>query len=172
MGTTFTTLTAVTGGNQYLESAMAAMQKMRDRARSMMTPMRFNTAMREGIKTLRTQTVGQWFGGDSDGCALATAIVGTGVQADQVESHQLYAEQMLVNCGLELGKAVACPHPKCEAESNWINIIMHLNDQHKWSREAIAEWVDPWPELHQPMPHANMGTGAVLDEQEVVYAAK
>lgn len=41
-------------------------------------------------------------------------------------------------------------------------IMAHLNNDHRWTREAIAEWVDPHPELHIPMPR--------LMETPVVHA--
>jgi len=31
-------------------------------------------------------------------------------------------------------------------------LMVHLNNVHKWSREAIAEFADPRPELHVAMP--------------------
>ena len=32
------------------------------------------------------------------------------------------------------------------------NMMVHLNNDHGWTREALAEWADPHPELHIAMP--------------------
>ena len=33
-----------------------------------------------------------------------------------------------------------------------IDVMVHLNNAHQWTREAIAEWVDPRPDLHVRLP--------------------
>ena len=33
-----------------------------------------------------------------------------------------------------------------------LEVMEHLHQSHDWSREAIAEFVDPHPDLHLPMP--------------------
>lgn len=58
---------------------------------------------------------------------------------------------------------VACPRPLeagCVYESDWRNavpnIVMHLNDDHGWTREQIADWLDSLDidltiDLHSPI---------------------
>lgn len=41
-----------------------------------------------------------------------------------------------------LQRGVHCPVKICKRLDNVGHIIIHLNDIHKWSREAIAKWVD------------------------------
>lgn len=47
----------------------------------------------------------------------------------------------------DMGRKVECPghHPgawKCSCEDALSDMIIHLNDQHKWPREAIADWLE------------------------------
>ncbi len=35
----------------------------------------------------------------------------------------------------------SCPDRGCNIPGDVAHIVMHLNDQHKWTREKIADWV-------------------------------
>lgn len=35
-----------------------------------------------------------------------------------------------------------CPGLECPLEDSLYGLIMHLNDTHKWTREAIADWLE------------------------------
>lgn len=40
------------------------------------------------------------------------------------------------------GDAFPCPMDECSMRSTISSLIPHINDTHKWSREAIADWLD------------------------------
>lgn len=81
---------------------------------------------------------------------------------------------------------VECPHPveDCEAQSWYttsesgpdpvymtgvFGMVMHLNDDHRWSRERIADWLDTLDldlEVHQdppPAPEPHPALASALD---------
>jgi hypothetical protein len=31
--------------------------------------------------------------------------------------------------------------PACHVYAGWVSLVVHLNDQHRWTRERIADWV-------------------------------
>ena len=35
-----------------------------------------------------------------------------------------------------------CPAENCKKKLSLAALIVHLNDDHRWSREQIADWVD------------------------------
>jgi hypothetical protein len=44
-----------------------------------------------------------------------------------------------------LNKNSKCPvgkKPNCGGSPTVMNLIIHLNDEHKWTREQVADWVD------------------------------
>lgn len=42
-----------------------------------------------------------------------------------------------------LNKAAPCPVPGCEgADIDWALPVSHLNEEHRWTRERIADWVE------------------------------
>lgn len=40
------------------------------------------------------------------------------------------------------GADVSLPCPACDMRTDLAGVIISLNDDHKWSREEIADWVD------------------------------
>lgn len=71
-------------------------------------------------------------------CALGAAIDGGGVIGNSMftlmEKFPLARILQSMPCS-----NIGCPDPACLG--NTMPIIPHLNDDHKWSREAIAEWI-------------------------------
>jgi hypothetical protein len=63
---------------------------------------------------------------------------------------------------------VSCPggKRKCGARSNLQDTIIHLNDTHRWSREAIAEWIDTLDE--QPIFYPQAEVERVANSARVV----
>lgn len=56
-----------------------------------------------------------------------------------------------------LQKVVKCPDKGCQRSNSIQYIIIHLNDGHEWSREAIADWLDTLDE--QPVFHPKEPSG-------------
>lgn len=111
--------------------------------------MRLSEAMRKGAK-VTSQTFGILWGSlfaDSDGntnngssCALGVALIGATPQLNHMYS---------TTCSMlwpwtETQKAT-CPDEKCKnMQENWpiANVVIHLNDHHRWTREEIADWLE------------------------------
>jgi hypothetical protein len=52
-----------------------------------------------------------------------------------------------------LSDRVACPAPSCGLVDTVTARVIHLNDVHKWTREAIADWLETLDaDLSFPMP--------------------
>ena len=96
-------------------------------------------AIRDGMRRRGAQAFGDYFDGHGRSCALGAAYDGmyrlpadTGV----ARPHQL---DRLFNC-LE-NTVRRCPEEDCRKRLALGVIIVHLNDDHRWSRERIAGWV-------------------------------
>ena len=90
-------------------------------------------------------------------------------------------------CGLETGyhayekwrflgnAAPPCPGCGCDAAardycvSDIGDVVWHLNDEHKWTREAIADWVET---IEAQQGQQGEADGAVLELREVITLAQ
>ncbi len=90
--------------------------------------MRLSEAIRLGA-TLSPQGFGGGEGGPAARCALAAARDATGV----ADLYSLHREV------LSLGPH-RCLDCGAQRTSTW-NMVIHLNDRHRWTRERIADWV-------------------------------
>lgn len=52
-----------------------------------------------------------------------------------------------------------CSCPACDVPGNIAGLIPHLNDDHLWARERIADWV----ELHEGIPELERPSSTVED---------
>lgn len=105
--------------------------------------MNLATAIRKGAEQ-HPQGFGDFFimrgGRVVASCAMGAATVGLlGIAARE---NALMREQFpeLVQCPF-----AACPVAGCQSAAKWWTLemhITHLNDGHRWSREAIADWLD------------------------------
>jgi len=110
--------------------------------------MRLNEAIRAGIKLLPKQAFGTWINPiiKDSGCVLAAVHTGLCGKLNGPITFTVMEETLP-----ELKSAnIMCP--ACGATGYLAGIMIHLNDIHTWTREAIAEWADPRPELHVAMP--------------------
>ena len=100
--------------------------------------MALSHAIRLGA-TMKPQAFGMmWLAGGS--CAVGAAYEAIGVtQYDFYNGRGALPELWRI-----FGRKMPCP----DCNEPHFGIISHLNDQHRWSREKIADWV----ELHEPMP--------------------
>jgi len=117
--------------------------------------MRFNDAVRAGCKLLPNGVHGDFITYDGkSGCVMGAAIVGA-VGVDKLNNHthherELFSELIvLARCPVKIEEEYKCSFYSGRSTRD---VAVHLNNDHGWSREAIAEWVDPRPELHTPMP--------------------
>ena len=66
-------------------------------------------------------------------CAIGAALLAVGKQAgryDALDEQWPFAYDVKVQC------------PACEMRDFVADVLWHLNDTHKWTRERIADWVE------------------------------
>jgi hypothetical protein len=105
--------------------------------------MRLSDAMREGAK-IRPKGLGDLFV-DGKSCALGAAAEGNGMSL-----HGIWGDLWLniMETWPELDQPdQECPYVKCAAMRSYsvttlADVVIHLNDEHGWTRERIADWLD------------------------------
>jgi hypothetical protein len=105
-------------------------------------------AILEGAARRPQQAVGHYYQGPHASCALGAAYEGIHrlpAEAEGVRPRDLWR---LFDC-LEYTLR-SCPEG-CRKRISLAAMILHLNDDHRWSRERIAAWVAPEP---PPAPHS------------------
>src|SRR5262252_2746466 len=95
--------------------------------------------IRAGVLRRPTQAVGHYFEGTRASCALGAAYEGM---------YRLPSETGPANPSRDLEWFFACldnvkrcPAEECKKKLSLAALIVHLNDDHRWSREQIADWV-------------------------------
>lgn len=83
-------------------------------------------------------------------CALGAAHMATGhlVHGDLLEA-ALDAEQAW---GLHDERAIPCPAQCSLALTCGFDVITHLNEDHNWTREQIADWVETVERAYETQP--------------------
>ena len=95
-------------------------------------------AIREGAQARPDQAFGEYFQGRHASCALGAAYEGMyPLPSDAAGIRPRHLER-LFDC-LEYTLR-SCPKG-CKKRLPLGAMILHLNDDHQWTREAIAEWV-------------------------------
>jgi len=114
--------------------------------------MKLSDAMREGAKS-GPQLFGYLGDGGGGSCAMGSVAIAMGVP--DVSAYRFYRE-------LQKGYPFLKTETECPAcgdvvehaidgVGDGIAVIVHLNNHHRWSREAIAEWIDATFERGVPM---------------------
>lgn len=101
--------------------------------------MKLSKAIREGAK-LRPQGINFMFN-QGRSCALGAALEGIGLPYYEFK----YSAKDAVDRFPVLApfNSMPCPAVRCnETKPALYRIIAHLNDDHQWAREAIADWVE------------------------------
>ena len=120
--------------------------------------MTLNEAIREGCKKFPKQAFGQF--ADDDGGACVNGALGVATWGSPFAFLDDIDLRRAIQRYPEIAVSCACPVVGCEGvplrcgyhEAPVLRVAAHLNNDHHWSRESIAEWADPHPELHLPMP--------------------
>lgn len=96
-------------------------------------------AMLEGAKA-GPQLFGSLSDGNGGTCAMGAVMKGGGLE---VLFHSIEVESSLVTRFPELHENAVCPEDACYiCHGNvLLNVIVTLNDDHRWSRQRIAEWL-------------------------------
>lgn len=120
------------------------------------TPLSYSQAMRLGVM-LAPQCFDDAYDRNGATCAWAAALQACGVDIDHYDGAQQWPiEDVRVPCP-------ACP---VGYEIPLTGVVLHLNDEHRWTRERIADFVESaerqHPELCAPAPSQSI--------QEFVHA--
>lgn len=111
--------------------------------------MKLSEAMRRGSKMCK-HAVGRWAGNDGSGCAIATLMMGAGI-IKKTEHSVIFMSDTFEQFPMLL-RPVACPVCTIHGARSLYEIIMHLNDDHKFTRERISGWI----EAHMEVPVYSM----------------
>lgn len=96
--------------------------------------------IRAGMERRPEQAHGDYFKGKNASCALGAAYDGMyRVPGDPSKTRPTKDLDRIFNC-LE-STIRRCPAEGCQKRLGLAVIIVHLNDDHCWSREQIADWV-------------------------------
>ncbi|MEW6323736.1 MAG: hypothetical protein AB1635_21905 [Acidobacteriota bacterium] len=97
--------------------------------------------IRAGAERRPDQAFGDYFRGQRASCALGAAYEGMyRLPREASGLHPTKDLEWFFDC-LE-GTVRACPHAGCRKRLVLAAIIVHLNDEHRWSREQIATWLE------------------------------
>lgn len=104
--------------------------------------MKLSEAIRDGAK-MCPQAFGTTEDGSGGRCALGAAMLSMGCLIHKLESHFPDLRTTVKNpCECVQAGARLVGLEDIYNDNSLAVVIAHLNDQHKWSREAIAEWVE------------------------------
>jgi hypothetical protein len=104
-------------------------------------------AIREGAQARPEQAFGEYFHGRRASCALGAAYEGMYPLPSNAEGIRPRHLERLFDC-LEYTLR-SCPKG-CKKRLPLGAMILHLNDDHQWTREEIAAWIEFRPEEAPP----------------------
>jgi len=100
-------------------------------------------AIRNGMARRPIQAVGYYFQGRNASCALGAAYEGMyRLPAEAGNIHPSKDLQWFFFC---LDTVKRCPGDSCKKRLSLAAVIVHLNDDHLWTREQIADWIEGAP---------------------------
>ena len=100
--------------------------------------MELSKAIREGIKKVPIQCYGAYFGVDPESaCVLGTAVIGA--LGSRPMTPITSALKSCFQRASDSDENLICP-AGCGAKCFPVTMGYHLNDDHTWSRERIADW--------------------------------
>lgn len=126
--------------------------------------MKISEAMRRGAK-MGPQVFEVYGDGDGGTCALGAVLLGGGIAiSENLYSCMLHNDfkELMVKVFPKLVETHSCPVPTCRGVNPIYgrpylsNTIIHLNEEHKWTRERIAGWIEA---------HVEVPTYSMLDIQ-------
>ena len=96
-------------------------------------------AILTGIKRRPTQSFGSYFGPNGGSCALGAAYEAMyRLPVDADGKRPTRDLDWFFDC---LDMVRPCPGEGCKKRIFLAAILVHLNDDHRWTREQIAEWL-------------------------------
>ncbi len=94
--------------------------------------------IRNGAHTRTEQAFGDYFTGQNASCALGAAYEAM-YRLPLKPGHPTRDLDWFFDC---LDTNTSCPAEGCKKRLFLAAIIVHLNDDHRWTREQIAQWLE------------------------------
>jgi len=95
--------------------------------------------IRDGLKRRPDQAFGDYYTGTTASCALGAAYEAMyRLPADANGKRPTRDLDWFFDC---LDTVKRCPAEGCKKRIFLAALLVHLNDDHRWSREQIAEWL-------------------------------
>jgi hypothetical protein len=107
--------------------------------------------------------------GDFSGgtCAQGAAVLAIGLMPDAFKGISIQAR--FIDAFPVSVIPVRCP--ECETRNVAGNVMAHLNNDHKWTRERIADWVETIERAHEPHDPACDSSGVTQGQAETTAVA-
>ena len=106
-------------------------------------------AILTGVERRPRQSFGTYFGPEGGSCALGAAYDGVYRLPDAVRGTHPHRMDRFFHCLENVSKR--CP-AGCRKQVPIAALIVHLNDDHRWTREQIAAWLRGAPLRPQAQP--------------------
>jgi len=95
--------------------------------------------IRNGAEKRPDQAFGNYYKGQSASCALGAAYEAMYFLPNNAEGTRPTRDlDWFFEC---LDMVKPCPHEGCKKRIFLAALLVHLNDDHRWSRESIADWL-------------------------------
>jgi hypothetical protein len=95
--------------------------------------------IRAGMKRRPEQAFGDYYRGDLASCALGAAYEAMYRLPRDAEGKRPTRDlDWFFDC---LDTVKACPAEGCKKRLYLAALLVHINDDHRWTRDAIADWV-------------------------------
>lgn len=125
--------------------------------------MRLSEAIRLG-SMLRGQAFEDYFD-NSGSCAIGAALEAAGLRDAVRDGGCAVAEYENRHRAVFVASCPSCGRQPGMGMTSFMNTVIHLNDDHRWTREAIADWVagiEPVEAVTDGSEAARAVTGDVL----------
>ena len=95
--------------------------------------------IRHGMKRRTEQAFGDYYQGDNASCALGAAYEAMyRLPRDARGQHPTRDLDWFFDC---LDTVKPCPGEACKKRLYLAALLVHLNDDHRWTRDQIADWL-------------------------------
>lgn len=97
-------------------------------------------AIREGCKVAPTQLKHRLVNKKGCACAMGAMGLGFGIPLDKLYRRRISPQELFAFAGVDADKIITNP-ANHKVNKTWL-VIEQLNDHAKWTREAIADWLE------------------------------
>lgn len=105
--------------------------------------------IRHGAERRPDQAFGEYYTGRTASCALGAAYEAMyRLPAEPGKQHPTRDLDWFFDC---LDRVKPCPYEGCKKRIYLAALLVHLNDDHRWSREQIATWLETTNGIVKPL---------------------